>query len=161
MSFYNIVENPAKFSVNNPLVVLTQETKLANSSIVIPSSSTIDGLSTIITDYLMLNNYIIRNPGDNDDRTDTATNILKALKNKLISINPTFNGSFPNGTRFSFSIFNNTGVRYTLNEGTGVTYGNSNGSIENGNATIFTMIVTGQTLLGDAADRISIINLDY
>ena len=161
MSFYNIVQNQAKFSINNPLKVISQEIKVANANIIIPSSSEINGASSIISGSVMLNGYIIRNPGANNDTTDSATNILQALKTTLLAINPTFSGSFPNGTRFSFSIFNKTGSSYTLNPGTGVTFGASNGNIDNGNASIFTLIVTGQTLLGDASNKISIINLDY
>lgn len=161
MSFYNIVENPGKFSVINPLTSLIQEINVINQGIVMPSSSTISGTSSIIKGSTLLNGYIIRNPGANNDTTDTATNILIDLTNKLLSINPSFNGSFPNGTRFSFSIFNNTGVDYTLNPGTGVTFGRSNGFMEAGSASVFTMIITSQTSLGDSSNKISIINLDF
>lgn len=165
MSFYNVYDNPNPFVVKDPALLISTGITMLNSSIVIPNTNTVvsDVGSTTITADALLSGLVIRtNVGPVTDLTDSATNIINALRRKIHEIKSNDVVTMPNGTSFTFKLFNNTNQDpYEVFGGAGVTFGNSDGKIVQGNATVFTIIVTGQTALGDAANTISIINGDY
>ena len=162
MSFYEIQNNPI-LRIKDPLLVLGSAVTLANSTISIPTGrTTISGTAGVLTAEALLSGYIVRNGTASNDTTDSATNIITALRRKINEIKSSDSVSMPNGTSFTFKLFNNTNQNpYEVLPGAGVTFGASDGEINQGNATISTMIVTGQTALGDASNTISIINGDY
>jgi hypothetical protein len=118
----------------------------------------------IITGQNMLNNFIIRQiKPENNDRLDTSTNIIQALRDKCILMNnrQTQNGIFSNGTSFSWKMYNSDPVNtISLDLNDGILSGNSLLNIKPKQATEFLMIITNQKCLGDDEDRITIINLD-
>lgn len=162
MSGYQIPNNqPTYFNVVDPVNVLESQIQLANSTIVIPlQPTTVTGAATTITADQLLNGNIQREAGAVSDTTATATQILAALRARVARINNQATATIPNGTRFSFVLRNTTGGGYTLNEGAGVVYDNTKGTILNNTSHAFIMIVTKQTAI-DGSDRITICDSDY
>jgi hypothetical protein len=165
MAFYQ-TSSYRNYENKDPLINLRNDIVLANSNITLGSPSyevSEAGDQTILAKYL-LNNTIIRTTNSDDITTDTATNILIELRNKLkAQVNLRFAGesTFPNGTRFTFTVINKSGGTITVNAGANVNYGPTDGDIPDNLANVFLMVVSSQVLLGDSEDSITITDTDY
>lgn len=130
MSFYEIVNNPDNFSVNNPEQILTQNLRYLRAGLgqkqqyPSPFSGPITATTLTLTAAILLAGFIQQNPGGAcTDTTDTAANLVAYLKQYIQAIASKDFG-IQTGFYVDFAIQNQSGANViTLSAGAGVTLG--------------------------------------
>jgi hypothetical protein len=156
------------YETRDPLVQVRNDLVLANSNIMIGAKNfeIADAGTTVVPAYNLLNNTIVRTTNSDNLQTDTAANLLAALRSKLkaqISQNFSDAGTVPNGTRFTVTVLNKSGGSFDFqdNSAGGVDYDNTGTEpIGNNRGQFFIFTVVNQILLGDATDNITICQTD-
>ncbi len=150
---YNVT-TPAYFKVRDPAQLVQANLNTLNATVVYPDRAyeTVDGE---ISANALLGGYVhIVDAVQGDVTTDSASNIVAALKLKLQRISN--DQIFQDGTRFSCALHNMVGSQVTIVGGANVTTGDF--TMGTGSCGIVDVIVTEQfTGAGGSADRVCII----
>ena len=156
MALYQVT-TPRLFRINDPDELVGFNLNTLNASFTFPDNPftlTYD-LPIVYSSNLLLGGYIIRktnnNPGPITDSFESASNIIQTMRKKCIGL--TNFSSFPNGTSFKTTIFNNStsDLSYVSDVGNGILVGGEKPQIAAGKTGILEIVVTGQSQLSTAS----------
>jgi len=151
---YN-VQTPAYFKVKDPQQLVQFNLNTLNATVVYPDRH-YETASGVISAQALLGNWVmIVDEVQGVVTTDSAANIVSALKLKLQRV--ANDQVFQDGTRFSCALHNSVGAQVEVQGGQNVTIGDAF-TMGTGACGIFDIIVTEQyTGAGGSADRVCIV----